>query len=336
MSEKNIRIYLGSSLNEFDEEREEIELFIHRTSVLFEERYKIKIVPLLCETFEDAVSFSREQAYNEKLLESDLSFFIFFTRASRHAVEEFQKASEAFRLSGKPKVYVYIKEVSADETVEKSISDFLSELEDTYQHYYGRFSHLDTIKLRILLALYHSNDKFFELKVESGKCLVDGAEYLSLSGVTEFANNANLQKMRSELEQINLKYYASKAQYATGALDDQGIRDYAGLAAKRQSLLDEIEELEKQIFEMTLGMSRDMTRGEVTARQRAAYELFEKGDYEGCLHILDPVEMDDEYERQRRRKEEEIKALSSRYIREYRTRIEILEAMVDYAVDLKR
>lgn len=29
MSEKNIRIYLGSSLNEFDEEREEIELFIH-------------------------------------------------------------------------------------------------------------------------------------------------------------------------------------------------------------------------------------------------------------------------------------------------------------------
>lgn len=66
MSEKNIRIYLGSSLNEFDEEREEIELFIHRTSVLFEERYKIKLVPLLCESFEDAVSFSRSKKKTTK------------------------------------------------------------------------------------------------------------------------------------------------------------------------------------------------------------------------------------------------------------------------------
>jgi hypothetical protein len=299
MVEKSIKIFFGSSIVEFQRERISIELFIRRISALLEKQCKIRLEPLFCEAFDDALFLTRKQdEYNEKLRDSDLSFFVFYTRAGQFTVEEFEEAIRALRKHGKPKIYVFFKETTADKAIDQSLKDFRRQLEEKHKYYGGHFSNVNTVKFRILQALTLLSEGRINLRVEAGKCWIDGVEIrekdLSLGKVTEFANNATLQNMKKELEEVSLKCHAVKAQDVVGKLDDQAREEDTQLLAKRQSLADNIEEIERQIFEMSLGISRDIVRDEMTARQRAAYALFEKGDYKGCLHILDPAGPDDE------------------------------------------
>jgi len=199
---KNIKIFFGSSIVDFKKERISVELFIRRISVLSENRHGIKLTPVFCENFDDAVALLRKQdEYNQKLRDSDLSFFIFFTRAGQFTVEEFEIAMESYRERSKPRVYVYFKNLLAEDEIDQSLVDFKKRLAETDNYYSGNFTHIDTVKFRILLALKQLLKEKIEIKIDSGNCLIYGEKHLSLSNIDEFTHNENLQKIRSELEE---------------------------------------------------------------------------------------------------------------------------------------
>lgn len=124
---KKINIFLASSIVEFANERMMVENFIRNISDNFEEKYNIKIQPLLCENFDDAYSFSRKQEeYNQKIRESEFCFFIFFTKVGKYTHEEFEVAKEQFEKTKKPKIYTYFKTIEegkAEENPERYSCD---------------------------------------------------------------------------------------------------------------------------------------------------------------------------------------------------------------------
>lgn len=79
---KKIKIFSGSSITEFEKERNELELFIRNLSDRFEDKYNIKIVPLRCEYMDNYVrAEGTQKVINEELVrDSDRCFFIFFTK----------------------------------------------------------------------------------------------------------------------------------------------------------------------------------------------------------------------------------------------------------------
>lgn len=100
---KVIKIFIASSIVEFANERMAIENFIRNVSDSFEENYNVKIQPLLCENFDDAYSKTRKQEeYNEKIRDSELCFFIFFTKAGEYTREEFEVARKNSRRRASP------------------------------------------------------------------------------------------------------------------------------------------------------------------------------------------------------------------------------------------
>ena len=326
-----IKIFLASSITEFRIERMEIENFIRNVSDKFEEHYDIKIKPVLCENLDDAYTVARKQEeYNEKIRESEFCFFLFFTKVGQYTREEFEVARKRFEETGKPKIYTYFK-IIKDETVEESLGAFMEELDKTFGHYYGQFEHIDTVKLRMLLNLKLQEMDFIEIKAEGGKCVVDGVPVMPLDNVVEFVNNKQLAAMQKELKEVEEEYYRLKPQYANGGCDNEFYSKYSKIASRRQALIDEIEELQGLIFKMSLRMSTDEVRGEITARQKEAYRLFELGDYEGCMTVLDSNEIDDEFEREEKLDAERRVARRRKYIREYKTKIEILSVMSGYA-----
>ncbi len=325
-----IRIFLASSITEFANERMSIENFIRNISDKFEENYDVKIQPLLCENFDDAYSKVRKQEeYNEKIRNSDLCFFIFFTKAGEYTREEFDVARKKFEETGKPKIYTYFK-VIKDETAEQSLYDFMDELDKTFGHYYGTFEHIDTVKLRILINLKLQEMDFLEVKTENGDCIVDGKVAMHLENVAEFANNKTLELLQTELKKIDTEYCQLKPIYAEGSCDNNFCKHYSDVATKRQNLIDEIEELQKLIFNISLQMSYDDVHGEISLRQKEAYRLFELGDYDGCMTVLNSKDIDDEFLRARRRIEEQDISVCRKYIKEHKTAIEILETMKNY------
>ena len=324
---RTIKIFLASSIVEFANERMAIENFIRNISDKFEEHYDVKIQPLLCENFDDAYTKTRKQEeYNTKIRDSEFCFFIFFTKAGEYTREEFEVARKKFEETGKPKIYTYFK-VIKDGEAEQSLYDFMNELDKTFGHYYGTFDHVDTVKLRILLSLKLQEMDFLEIKTDGGKCIVDGRPVLSLDKVSEFANNEIFKELKDELSKVEKEYFELKSKYVKDDCDEATCRKYYQTASRRQTLIDTIEELQKNIFNMTIRMCKDELHGEITQRQKEAYRLFEAGDFEGANRILDFSEIKSEYLRRKALRAQEQKKDARIFIRETITKIDILKTM---------
>ena len=203
-------------------------------------------------------------------------------------------------------------------------------LEQTIGHYHESFTSIDTVKLRILLNIKAQELGFAEIKVKDGCCTVGGEKVLPLGNVAEFLNSRTLQQLKAELAEVEEQYFRMKPQYETRKNDEDFYRAYSEIATKRQNLLDTIGELQDAIFQMSLNMSADDVHGEVSPRQKEAYRLFEQGDYEGALRILDAQEIDDEFEADMHRMEQMQQARAAKYIKEHKTAIDILMTMYDY------
>lgn len=289
---KTIKIFLASSIVEFKHERMDIELFIRHISDDFEEKYDIKIQPLLCENFDDAYSKIRKQEeYNEKIRDSELCFFIFFTKAGEYTREEFEVARKKFEETGKPKIYTYFK-VIKDETAEQSLYDFMNELDKTFGHYYGTFEHIDTVKMRILSILSLGEILFSKIEVRNGECVIDGKKVMTVNNVSEFANNSRLKSM--ELELKKLESYVKKAEReAQKEKDANNELEYK--KNEIEKLRERISVLQERIFKVSLDMSHDWTSYKMSERQKQAYRLFEQGDLYGAISQLPSDEIMDEF-----------------------------------------
>ena len=283
-----IKIFLASSIVEFANERMAIENFIRNISDKFEENYDVKIQPLLCENFDDAYSKIRKQEeYNEKIRNSDLCFFIFFTKAGEYTREEFEVARKKFEETGKPKIYTYFK-VIKDETAEQSLYDFMNELDKKFGHYYGTFEHIDTVKMRILLSLSNMEMDFPEIKVQNGECVVDGKSIMSINNVSEFANNSRLKSMEIELKK--LESYVRKAE-SEAPKETDDINELEHAKNKIRTLKESISVLQERIFKVSVDMSCDKAFNKMSERQKRAYRLFEQGDLYGAINELPSEEI---------------------------------------------
>ena len=340
MAKKKICIFIGSSIVEFKEERMELENFIHRLSNDFEDRYDTRVIPVVCEAFDPAMARTRKQDdYLESMRGCEMCFFLFYTRAGEYTIEEFREAYQTFLDKGAPKVYVYFKELGQDEKIEPSLTEFMAEVDKTYKHFYNMFSHLDTVKLRILLGIKLNAMDYLPIEVEGNACKVGGhtLEGVDLKNVPEYANSKELAVFERQLKETEEIYLRMKGQYDAKKGDEAFYREYAQVAAHYHQLKKTVADLRSDLFELMLKLDSTFTSGEVTPRMKEAYRLLEAGDKEGCIRILNDEESDrDYYDAQARldaavaRLLEEKKKIAINYIREKKLAIDVLETMYLY------
>ena len=340
MAKKKICIFIGSSIVEFKEERMELENFIHRLSNDFEDRYDTRVIPVVCEAFDPAMARTRKQDdYLESMRGCEMCFFLFYTRAGEYTIEEFREAYQTFLANGAPKVYVYFKELGQDEKIEPSLTEFMAEVDKTYKHFYNMFSHLDTVKLRILLGIKLNAMDYLPIEVEGNACKVGGhtLEGVDLKNVPEYANSKELAVFERQLKETEEIYLRMKGQYDAKKGDEAFYREYAQVAAHYHQLKKTVADLRSDLFELMLKLDSTFTSGEVTPRMKEAYRLLEAGDKEGCIRILNDEESDrDYYDAQARldaavaRLLEEKKKIAINYIREKKLAIDVLETMYLY------
>ena len=340
MAKKKICIFIGSSIVEFKEERMELENFIHRLSNDFEDRYDTRVIPVVCEAFDPAMARTRKQDdYLESMRGCEMCFFLFYTRAGEYTIEEFREAYQTFLDKGAPKVYVYFKELGQDEKIEASLTEFMTEVDKTYKHFYNMFSHLDTVKLRILLGIKLNAMDYLPIEVEGNACKVGGhtLEGVDLRNVPEYANSKELAVFGRQLKETEEIYLRMKGQYDAKKGDEAFYREYAQVAAHYHQLKKTVADQRSDLFELMLNLDSTFTSGEVTPRMKEACRLLEAGDKEGCVRILNDEESDrDYYDAQARldaavaRLLEEKKKIAIKYIREKKLAIDVLETMYLY------
>lgn len=294
MNIKTIYIFLGSSIVEFKNEREELSNFIHEmSSSCFEEQYDVRIKPLTCNHSDQSMSIGgKQKAINEALKECDYCFFIFGSKAGEKTVEEIKVAYAAFKeFQVKPKIYVFFREQEED-TIDQSINECKALLDQEYKHYYQIFKDTDTIKLQIILALNSNKTTTnFNIAIQEGELLLDNKRVtgLDLSKTNTFAVDKDLLSIKEEIRKTDIEYYRLRELMKESDSDIYD-EEYAKILSKRRELRKKENEISKQLLDIALKMSEDIANGEMSPRLEEAYRLLEKGNKEECLKILNPEE----------------------------------------------
>ena len=236
---EKINIYIGSSEDDLRDESIELKNFVHRMADDLPDSYDVDIRPLPREG---------EDFNDDDIRNSEMCFFLFNHSAGNENERNFDFAFRVFKASenGRPKVYVYFRKPEGCGIVDESIDILKNKIDKEYNHFYGSFSDLDTVKLRMLLNLKFQEMDYLPVDMDGGGLYVFGRKVVDLDKVGEFANSGELNVLKAELAEVEERYLDMKPEYARGGCTETFYREYVEVASRRSNLMEQIEKLRKQ------------------------------------------------------------------------------------------
>jgi len=107
---KRIKIFLASSITEFEEERLELKDFVRRQEdVLIDNNIRIRL--FMCEYADNTIAIGRKQGeYNAEIEDSDIFFMLVGKKLGEYTLEEYRYAQNVLKSKGKPLVYIAFKQ----------------------------------------------------------------------------------------------------------------------------------------------------------------------------------------------------------------------------------
>ncbi len=157
---ETIKIFLASS-EELSEDRVAFKSFIDNKNKILQSN-GVFIYLDIWEDFIDAVSTTRSQdEYNKAVVSSDIFVMLFSTKVGKYTEEEFDKALEKFKATGKPFIYTYFKNANVEiEDIEesdlKSLRDFQKKL-DSIGHFFNKYKTSEQLVLHFSQQLEKLN-----------------------------------------------------------------------------------------------------------------------------------------------------------------------------------
>ncbi len=329
---KKIKIFLASSIHDLRDERNEISSFITRTlKKAFGHTVEFDLE--MCEDDTGIVSKTRKQdLYDQYIRESDYLYILFWHDAGEFTVEEFRTAYEQFQKNNKPRIIPFVKLLPEGDKGTEALETFIRYMREELQHYYVEFRHVDTVKLRILLALAQDPELHMTVELKDAQVLVNNQELtdeqdraaISVENIPFYRNHEGINRLRAEVSELEEQKAAARLAVMQTP-DDQGAWDkvYA-ISARWNQLQEELHQYEMQLLETSMRLTKLTTDGSyITPRTKKAIDLFEQGDMEKALAVLDK----DAFEADLHRAETAAEAITHQMealVKELLTRIDIL------------
>ena len=324
-----IHIFLGSSLDELRLDREEMGNYVRKLNDVYIDR-GVYIKLYECE-YENAamVKGRKQEEYNEEIRQSDIFLVLFYNKAGQYTIEEFREAYKQFQNTGAPAILTCFRQ-GEGYAPDQSVLEFMDELDEQLGHYFKKYTHIDSVKLTLLLQM-----KLMKLDVpielEESAVTVDGKRLLTLENIPMWAENIDFQSLKKQYQACERAYLDAKAATTDPATDPVFLRASERWNEAKKAL----RELEQELFSIALKIEEKNNNSTLTERQRKAYELMEQGDSEGANNILDLREILDDVEDTEAWKQQEHKKVDQRAnkkleqnVQELLLRIEILKTQV--------
>jgi len=227
---------------------------------------------------------------SEAFADCEMVFIIWFHQSDEIMDASFEMALEQFKRKGKPKIVTYFRQVGEAESADSvsiadNVSGFMQRLDQELGHYYNLYWHIDTLKFSLLMQI-GVLERSIDLECKSGQVLIGGDNYMSIYDVPCGAENKSLQALQQEYKQSNSRFYELRELRADNEGDQQIAAEFMAAADKRNELRERIDHIETNILKAAMSMADNVASGSLSQRQKEAYRLFERGDYEGANEIL--------------------------------------------------
>ncbi|MDE7319409.1 MAG: tetratricopeptide repeat protein [Lachnospiraceae bacterium] len=292
---KFIKIFLASSIVEFRDERQQMGNFIRSLNDIYVKR-GIYFELAICEDLGESVALERkQQEYNEAIRESQYFYIVFGKSAGKYTIEEFYVALDQFRKSGAPKIFTYFKALPEGEQAEQSVMDFMEQLSSQIGHYYSTFTHLDAIKLDLLLELVKNPETKDQMKFEDGQVIFGDQSVMSLEHVPLYSRNETVQKLVKEQERLNGEFGRLAVEYGKHPEDSGLLKQMMELGEKRSRVRDSLHQMEMDMLGLYSQTEEKRQAGKrLNWREKKAIERVDLGDCEGAKNILRDIQWEQE------------------------------------------
>ena len=273
-----IHIFLGSSLDELHLDSETMGNYVRKLNDIYTDR----------DIWIQLDRGDELEEYNEEIQQSDIFLVLFYNRAGQDTIEQFHEALKRFQNAGAPAILTFFRQGEGYDP-KQSVLEFMNELDEQLGHYFKKYTHIDTVKLVLLLQM-----KLMKLDVpielEESVITVAGKQVLTLENIPMWAENIDFQSLKKQYQACERAYLDAKA-----ATTDP-VTDPVFLQASKQwhETKKALRKLEQKLFAIALKIEEKNNNGTLTERQRKAYELMEQGDTEGANSILDLREILDD------------------------------------------
>ena len=158
-------------------------------------------------------------------------------------------------------------------------------------HYYSMFSHLDAVKLNMLLELTRNSDLNSNLKFEDGEAKLDGKPVLNLGNVPIYSKNEELQKQIAEKRRLDEEFANLRVAMITVPEDDELFSRLMDVSKQRNQLSDQIHQMEMSILDLCFTVSEMNASGRpLTWREKKAVQPLDAGNYQEVLAVLNDVQ----------------------------------------------
>ena len=232
----------------------------------------------------------RQSEYEQRIRESALCFFLFFTRLGQHTLEEFETALAAYNLNGTPKVITWFRQVLDGQTADDELREFAEMLDKELGHFWNSYVTFDTLKLGIVTQI-QLNDLDLPITIVDDQAMLGGISVVDLTKVPSYQGTSIIQDLKTKVARLRPEYERLKALWAQSH-DDQAVLDeYGPVAAEYNDLLQQLESAQKAYLERLERHAKETMSGKaLTQRQIDAYRLYEQGKVQAALEVLDPAE----------------------------------------------
>ena len=294
---KEIKIFLASSIVEFEHERNELRAYFTKLNNQYH-KYGIFLKFETCEDLSNAIAKERKQEeYNQKIRESDFFYIIFGREAGQYTLEEFDVALAAFKDHETPRIYTYFQKLPKGTHASESVIKFMTRLDNEIGHYYSQFSHFDSIKLDMMNEIISSALLNETIEIKDGKALVNGKKMLSLENVPIFKNNENLQKLREKANILRKERAELTLKYGENQDDTEVRHRLSEVDNSIKKITDQLHQIEKTTLKMCSTIVERNSFGKpITVWEKEARRYLYEGDYDGALAILRDPAIDEEFD----------------------------------------
>ena len=300
---RKITIFLASS-EELINDRNSFSDLIRSLDDIYEDR-GIRIKLQKWEDFFAYCTGTRTQdQYNQVLSASDMCICLFHKRAGQYTVEEFHHAIAEYQRTGDhPKTYVYARALVEGEVEEEELKQFKDELFKQMGHYWCNYATEDSMKLHFVMqferlindSLGHREDTQ-NLSIEQGNVMLHGRKVADYNNIPFAANNTEVIALKEKIAALDKDIVALRS-IGNDALTPM----INAKADERHQCQKQLEQLEKQLLDTALSISKMISSGHpISERKRAAIEMFEQGNNKGVLEMLNEEEIERDYQSAKR------------------------------------
>ena len=293
------KIFVSAASDNLKRDISEIESFFRRMNDCYLDRghYFTLLLDDDVESSASEVSYttSFDEGENDrnaavkKLSECELAFFLLGSESIDEQAGAYKYASESYSRSGKPGIYAYVKTQDMIPSAQDPNQDSPPQLAVSIsgaaatRHY----SHTDTLKLGILMQIKQLELDGVDIRLEGGRAWQGNTALMTLDNVETVSGYENLQKLKQDRAALENRYVEAKARFLANPDDAAAYEEFVEATRRRSEAIEEIRDIEAQLFSMVEGMYIQTSAGKLSQRQAEAYRLAERGLLAEARDVLD-------------------------------------------------